>query len=403
MKVYFESLAWYDYLVFLVYNAVFTYLLYRIGEVFLGIGKKALYVFVAIFQIYFLLVIGDSLFNFLPFLPDTDLYSFMISSGQYPLTSSENILALYYMTIFIGIICLNNAVIYIFFCMFLYCIALMIFIKAWKTANPNFSEKTEYITALLMLAWPASALYMTAPLREAFIIFGFALFFNGFINFLYKQQWRSLLFGSLIICAIRLQLIVMVFPVLGALVVYKLKINNVFKIGILTLTVFIAFLAVRYILVEQPLSPETMAALRNRNLLSAGPLGYGNVEWHSYFDMAKDYPFIILQFLFSPLPIFVQHNPLDTFIAFLDSLFLICLIVLTFAKLRYHLRNHLPLLLFMVFYIILFGGYEYHLGGAVRHRMPLTILFILLAAPALTQFIYKSKHNDKTEHTAIDN
>jgi len=403
MKTYFDSIEWYDYLIFLFYNGVFSYLLNRLGDVFLGISKKANLVLLVIFQFYFLLVIGDSLFNFLPYLPDTDLYSFMISSGKYPETSSENILALYYMTLFIGTICLNSPVIYVFFCIFLFIVSLMIFIRAWKKANPSFNENGELVAALLMLAWPASTVYMTAPLREAFIIFGFSLFFNGFINFLYLKELKSLIIGSLIICAIRLQLIVLVFPVLGALAVYKLKISKIAKVAILMGVSIIAYLAVRYILVEQPLSPEAMAALRNRNLLSAGPLGYGNVSWHSYLDMARDYPFIILQFLFSPLPIFVQNNPLETFIPFLDCLFLIGLMTLVGIRFRFHLRNNLPLLLFMLFYIVLFGGYEYHLGGAVRHRMPLTILFILLAAQTLSNILFKQKINEKAEHPAVDN
>ena len=402
MKTYFENIEWYDYLIFLVYNGVFSYLIYRLGDVFFNISKKATLVLVLIFQFYFLLVVGDSFFNYLPYLPDSELYSFMISSGQYPETSSENILVLYYATLFIGTICLNSPVIFVFFCIFLYLVALMIFIRAWKVALPTFNAAGEFTATLLMLVWPASMVYMTAPLREAFILFGFALFFNGFINFLYKQEWKSLLIGSLIICAISLQLIVMVFPVLGALAVYKLKINRLTKVSIMVSTLVIALLAVRYILVEEPLSPETMADLRNRGILLVGELGYGNVYWDSYLDMARDYPFIILQFLFSPLPIFVQHNPIDTFIPFLDCIFLIFLFIVIFAKLRLHIKNHLPLLLFLLFFIILFGGYEYHLGGAVRHRMPLVIILILLSSQTISNFLFKRKPDEETEHPAVN-
>ena len=90
MKTYFENIEWYDYLIFLFYNGVFTYLLYRMGDVFFNLNKKTVILLVAIFQFYFFLVIGDSFFNYLPYLPDTDLYAFMIGSGQYPETSSEN-------------------------------------------------------------------------------------------------------------------------------------------------------------------------------------------------------------------------------------------------------------------------------------------------------------------------
>ncbi len=94
MKQYFENIEWWDYMLFLVYNGIFCYLLHRIGDVFFDINKKALRIFILIFQLYFIIIILDSFFNFLPYLPDSDLYSYMISSGQYPETSSENILVL---------------------------------------------------------------------------------------------------------------------------------------------------------------------------------------------------------------------------------------------------------------------------------------------------------------------
>ena len=47
----------------------------------------------------------------------------------------------------------------------------MIFIRAWKVALPTFNAAGEFTATLLMLVWPASMVYMTAPLREAFILF----------------------------------------------------------------------------------------------------------------------------------------------------------------------------------------------------------------------------------------
>lgn len=403
MKQYFENIEWWDYLIFLVYNGIFSYLLHRIGDVFFNINKKALRVFLLLFQLYFILIISDSFINFLPYLPDTDLYSYMIGSGQYPETSSENILVLYYLTLFIGLICLNSPVIFIFFCIFLYILSLMILLRGWKKINPGFTPEHELTFSLLAFVWPAAAIYITVPLREAFVIFGFAVFFNGFLHFIYHKQWKSLLFGSVLICAIRLQLIVFVFPVLGALLVYKLHIHSFLKIGILAITLLIAVLTVRYVLVEKPLSPETMAELRNVNISNAGPLGYGNVQWDSYGDMARDYPFIIGQFLFSPLPIFVDHDPLSTLVPFLDLLFMVLLLIVIFSKFRYHLKNHSAILLLLLFYIILFGGYEYHITGAVRHRMPIIMIFMLLSVTTISNLLFKKKSNEKTEHTAVDN
>ena len=112
-------------------------------------------------------------------------------------------------------------------------------------------------------------------------------------------------------------------------------------------------LTVRYVLVEKPLSPQTMAELRNVNISNAGPLGYGNVQWDSYADMARDYPFIIGQFLFSPLPIFVDHDPISTLIPFLDLIFMVFLLLVIFSKFKYHLKNHGAILLLILFYFFI--------------------------------------------------
>ena len=61
------------------------------------------------------------------------------------------------------------------------------------------------------------------------------------------------------------------------------------------------------------------------------------------------------------------------------------------------------LLLLILFYIILFGGYEYHITGAVRHRMPIILIFMILATPTISKLLFKKKTNEKTEHTAVDN
>lgn len=279
----------------------------------------------------------------------------------------------------------------------------MIFVKTWKKVYPAFSPDAELIFAILAFVWPAAMIYITAPLREAFILFGFAMFFSGFLNFIFYKKWKSLIIGTILICAIRLQLIVFAFPVLGALIVWKLNIRNVFKIAIAFITILIAFLAVRYILVEKPITPETMAQMRNVNISRAGSLGYGNVEWTSYLDMVKDYPFIIAQFLFSPLPIFVQHDPISTFIPFLDLLFMISLMIVVFIRSKHHWQIQRPVILLMLFFIILFGAYEYHITGAVRHRMPILILLMLMASPTISKWFIKKKTNEKIEHIAVDN
>ncbi len=400
-KIYFDGLVWYDYLIFAVYNIIFSYVIFWAGDVYLKISRKSLYILIAIFQLYFILIVADSFLDFLPFMPDTELYSFMISSGQYPQDSSENIMSFYYLSLFIAPVCLNNPVIYSFLCICIYIIALMLFIKVWKDIY-HISREAEYTFSILCLLWPAGMLYNTAPLREAFVLFGFALFINGLLRFMYEKKWKQLIAGSIIICFMRLQLAVLVMPVLGLLFVYKVKIPAFFKLVILCVCCIVALVIVRYIVVGNPISPQAMSELRNANLSKLSSMGYGRVEWQTYGDMFRDYPFIILQFLLAPLPIFIDHSPTDTLIALADVLFMLFLAAVLLISAGSVVKKYKPVLLFSLFFIILFGAYEYHLTGAVRHRMPLMLLFMLMASEPISKFVFHKIAHAKAEHSVVN-
>lgn len=384
-KSFYESIAWYDYLVFLVYNGVFTYLLYRFGDVVYGLRTKTVSVFLLLFQLYFFTIIADSFFNFLPFLPDSELYAYMISSGQYPETSSENLIVLYYLSLFIGLICLNSPVIYTFFCCFVFINALMLFLKTWKIYAPLQKPEHEIIFPVMCIIWPSALLFNTSPLREAYILLGFALFFSGFVSYTMQGKWMQLLFGSIVLFGFRMQLFVFILPVLSILFISGLKIHKLLKFMIVTACVVSVYLFIRYALIAQPLTPELLAEYRNVNLLKAGHLAYGHVSWTTYVDMFSDYPFLIMQFLFSPLPIFVQHNPFSTLLPLLDLVFVIVLLMLFLRNIKTVLQDYKPLVFLLLFYLTLFGTYEYHITGAVRHRMPLEIFLMLPATSFLSK------------------
>lgn len=402
VKHYYDGIEWYDYLVFLVYNGIFTYLLYRLGDVYYTLKKKTVTIFLLLFQCYFFIVVADSFFNFLPYLHDSELYSYMISSGQYPQTSSENIIVLYYLSLFIGLVCLNSPVIYTFFCIFLFINAMMFFLKAWKKYYPFKNEYGEYIFAVLCLLWPAGVLYNTAPLREAFVLFGFAVFIDGMLGFIHEKKWKLLVFGSILLCAFRIQLFVLVIPVIGVLLVSRMRISTLLKGAILGMCVSLVFLFIRYVIIEGPLTPEVMAQYRNISVERSGSLSYGSVHWQTYPEMFVDDIFLILQFIFSPLPVFVQHNPFSTLIPFLDVIFISFLLLVILLKLKNIFKAHKPLLAFLIFYIILFGTYEYHITGAVRHRMPLEVLFMLLVSSELCSFVSKKFTHAANQHSAIN-
>ena len=175
---------------------------------------------------------------------------------------------------------------------------------------------------------------------------GFALFFSGFIACIQKNKWKLLITGAIFMCMMRLQLMVFVVPVIGILILKKWQIRPVLKVGFFLIGIVAVFILIRYFIVKNPLSPESFSKMRDISVDRSGELSYGHVDWHSYLDMVRDYPFLVLQFIFSPLPIFVQNNPLDTFLLFLDVIFmdfLLSVIIIhfrDFCKRAY--RNYLP-------------------------------------------------------------
>ncbi|MBC8046806.1 MAG: hypothetical protein H7Y00_08425 [Fimbriimonadaceae bacterium] len=396
LKSYYDGIEWYDYLIFLVYNCIFTYLLYSLGDVFFNIAKKSLRIFLLIFQLYFFIIITDSFFNFLPYIYDSQYYSYMISSGQYPQTNPENVIVLYYLSLFIGLISLNNPIIYIFINIAIYIIALFTFLKSWRTIFPNNYTAVEKIFPFLCLLFPAGLLYNTAPLSEAYILFGFALFFSGFLKFFYHKKWLPLITGSIILCAFRFQLLYFVLPVIFFLALYRLKTNYMVKSALFISGITLVFLIFRFIIVDEPFTAEKLAELRNTNLENAGQYVYGYASWHSYSDMVSDNIFYIAQFILSPLPIFITHNPASTPLPLLDLIFtflLLAILVLNFKTIFIHFK---PILLLALFYLILFGTSEYSLMDAIRHRMPIVILVMLMTAGPLENYFQRKKlqHNE---------
>jgi hypothetical protein len=117
LKEYLTELAWYDYVLFGVYILLFTYFIDRISIVGFRLGKQTTRIMKAIFLVYSVTLIANSMLGFLPEMPDTSLYTYMITTGLYPETSTFNVMAIYYLSIVIGILCLNSQS-YLFYLIF---------------------------------------------------------------------------------------------------------------------------------------------------------------------------------------------------------------------------------------------------------------------------------------------
>jgi hypothetical protein len=119
-------------------------------------------------------------------------------------------------------------------------------------------------------------------------------------------------------------------------------------------------------------------------------LVYGsNLQWNSYLDIIKNEIRLILQFILSPLPILHNSNPLRFLSAFIDSLY--CLHILLFSL----LVNKRILQTYLISFTIgtlFFSIWEFHIGGAVRHRMPLISLLLPPASLGILLFLRRLKN-----------
>jgi len=379
MKAYFEGLEWYDYLISLVYNGIFSYLLYRIGEVFIGIRKKTLVILLAAFQLYFLVTLADSIWGFMPLHMQANWFALIVTSGEYPVDANVNLLVPYYFTIFLSIVCLNTPLIYIILCAGVYTLALMILLKAWNDLIGREDNPSTSGAALLFLLWPAALLFLTAPAQTSFILIGFAFFFRGWVRWVKQQKWLPFIIGAAVQIAMQPESVVWVIPVMAASWLFTRKWHAALKVGIAAAVVILAGIVLDLVL-PAGISPVSLAEMRNRSIVDADVYGYGNVNWTDVGMVLRDYPFIVLQFLIAPLPIFMQFDLATAWIPAFDGIFSAILILTGCISILMHRKILKGLGWFMLLYILLIGGAEDNWMHAITARMPVILLCILLTA-----------------------
>jgi hypothetical protein len=101
------------------------------------------------------------------------------------------------------------------------------------------------------------------------------------------------------------------------------------------------------------------------------------VEWRTYFDIVKDIPALVFQFILSPIPIMHNINPLTLLAIFIDAIYSIFIyLAVVYAGIKV---SKIYLFIFTSS-AILFSIWEFHIGGAVRHRMPLVAIILPVAS-----------------------
>lgn len=357
-------------------------------------SKQNHFIVGSIFAIYHVLVPLDFIFNFVPFLPDSILYNFMFETGLPPVNYSKSLVGFFTIISFLRVLLMHNILAYISFQIFLYFVSVFIILKSWDLLYKHqFSNTFNQFFLIIALLLPSSLLYNIVPLRECFSTFAFAVTLY-YLTLLFKKSSvinTGFLSGLFMVIFTRMQVaIYFLLSFLGLKVAIDKNIGRKFLVTIVGLILFAGFIAYS----NYQLSPEKLQWARNYRVNNYTP-SYGNVSWKSYGDILKSTPTLGAQFLLSPLPIMHNLNPGDFKLALLDAMLVLIILAVVFLNIKNIVKNHLYWFLLILFYLILFGIYEFGIIGAVRHRLPLTILLIALAANQLTTLF--TKHIKETE------
>jgi len=378
-KIYFENINLIDWLVLLPYFVVFVIVLLFSLKAFKIENNKNVIIITAVYLLYNLIFFLDWKFDFVPFLPDARHYYDLFVQGFQAQGSS--LVGFYYISSWLSVLFFKNILVYVSFQILIHFLSVIIILKAWELIY-NSSTYFRNIFLTLSLMSPAGLLFNLVPLRESFSLFAFAVTLYGLIKlmkFLKNVNWQFLT-GLFLVFFTRAQVIVyFVFSLVGLKWLKGKKIANkiiVVFLGVLMLGLFVRF-------THHKLSVKHLAIARNIRV-DTYTNTYGNVKWQSWPDVFMDAPLLVTQFLLSPMPIMHNKNPLSMTIMLLDAIFVMFLLLIVVFNCRIIFKQYTIWLILIAIYLFLFGLYEFNIGGAVRHRLPMIFLVIGLVASILS-------------------
>ncbi|SFR49311.1 hypothetical protein [Thiomicrospira sp. ALE5] len=342
------------------------------------------FVFVLVF--YYFIFISNHFFDYLPFYPDTRMFFSMLTDNEVPVYQSKGVHQYF---LFTQPLKLMSAYTLEFFMILLISISVFSYALIWRAFEIYSIHKEIRLThkifqfyILLICIYPASLLFLTIPLREWVTLLGFAILFYSIVLLVTKSKYGWLWFFLAFIVIVIPRPIMAIVPLIALSLVYgsfKLK-ALFFGFSIVIVPVLFEFFT------HYRFTPEFFAYLRNsaNQTYEASGMVYGVVVWRSYFDIILDLPLLFLQFLLSPLPILHSVNPMTMKAHLLDAAFVFIVIGLALLN----MKRYMFIFLFFTIFVAVFSIWEFYIGGAVRHRLPLVVLLLPIAALTLSQIKY---------------
>lgn len=363
-------------LCFLLLYASFLNIKHVLPLLFLGAG----------FSGYATLFLLDIHINIIPFNPDINIYTKIFNNPHY-YYESESMMALKSFAlfcIFTKPFLLNSILNYTLLHIFIFFVACVNFIRIFShfyaSTNKNFYSFYFIVLAVL----PSGLLFITQPIRDAWLVFGFSLFIYGLFylsNILTK--YLVILSGFFVSFWVRPQIFIFEFLYFFSFHFFKLKHKVI--LGILFLMLIILGSPIITSLTNVKLNPSYLAYFRQENILKHGDNlnVYGSYTWSSFTDLLKDGPLLFFQFLLAPLPIVWKGNFLSMILASLDAFIIVFLLLIILFYIKLVWKKYFLWFACIIMFFAIFGLVEFHITAALRHRLPGTIMLIVLCAQLL--------------------
>ena len=370
----------------LIYIAILSGALVTINKKLdLPFSAKAI---VSLYLYYYLFFIFSALMPVVPNFPDTWLFVQMITENYFPMDQGLGVKLFYYTTYPLRMLSMFKVETFILFQIFIFILSMMTIWKSWEIVlrKNAISTDTGANTFLILAAlYPSFLLFIPAPFREFWVLFGFSVMIYGIIIKYYEDSRLfdyGLLYmaaGSFMLLTARPQLIIIVIIFLAIF-----QKNRWARYGLILASIFL----IPYLftaLTSFEFNPAFFRNVRNQAFehFGSGNMTYGYVTWNSYLDILKDLPKLFAQFILSPIPILHDMSPTKLLAIFIDMLY--TLVIYFFALYAGFRVSKIYLFIFFVS-AVFFSIWEFHIGGAARHRMPLVMILLPAASYGMVRF-----------------
>ncbi|MFC3880863.1 hypothetical protein ACFOSV_11775 [Algoriphagus namhaensis] len=393
MKLYYENMELWDFLTLPFYFLfVYLVLIWAAKSVLLPDSKYLNLHFFGLLLFYLTIGLIDFNFKLIPFFPDTNLFTRILETGETPFNQSIGV-RIGYKYLAIPIYQLSLRSIYNYF-LFNICFLHLGLIFLAAAFNQFYAQSDVWVQRFFLLLGavaPSILVYSFTPLRESYFVLALGLFFYG----LSKKNLLNifLILGVLLAGILRVQLLLYFFILFFVQYLHKKKLSTGLLVVLLIFAIPVGYFSLNFLsqaILNIRITPESLSLFRNLQRLEYFESGvtYPEVFWTSWFDVILDFPGLFFQFLLTPFPVII-FIPFWTKLAyFADGLFLLFLLFVAIPIFS-DWRKYSVWLLFIGIYIGMSAFFEFHLLGAVRHRLPATLLLMALAAKALAYLLTK--------------